>query len=487
MNNKHIVIVGGGSAGWITASLLIHYLGTNHDITLIESPDVPTIGVGEGSTPHLVKLFSTLGIEESDWMPDCFATYKNGIEFQGWSASGRANHYFHPFPSAIDQTTLPAFLAMSEANRKGQGPWVNPSEYFLTACLANLGKTPKNHENAVKTSLNYGYHFDASQLARILKKYSLKQGVKYIIANVDTVTRNQNGDICELHLQQDHVRSADWYFDCTGFTGHLVKQSLDVPFVSYKKYLLNDTAVACQSTQQAHFKTQTLAKAQDYGWSWHIPLTNRIGNGYVYASDYVDETTVKNTLLTQIGINSDTALTRRIKFETGRLTNNWVNNCIAVGLSQGFIEPLEATALHLVQESVEQFISAYCAGNQSAQHRDQYNQLIAQRFDGIKDYILAHYLCANRSDTAYWRYYQTLTDIPDHLANILDKWNSGEDIANYIMQNGLHVYYSPVSWYCLLMGYDMGTTTSAFPPTHPVNKQHLVVQDKINVWVERFK
>lgn len=486
MTKKEIVIVGGGTAGWIAANLLNASLKQDHNITLIESPNIPTIGVGEGSTPHLVQLFRTLGIAENEWMPRCFATYKNGIAFERWSSSHRADSYFHPFSSGIDQNTAPAFLAMSEENRKGAGPWINPSEYFLTGALARLGKSPKTKPNAVHTPLNYGYHFDAAELATILKNNAKKQGVKHITDNVIRVTRNDDGDIASVVLSALAKINADFFIDCTGFHGLLIKQALAVPYVSYKKHLLNDSAIACGSTQSSTFATQTTSIAQDFGWTWHIPLQNRVGNGYVYSSEYADAKAIEQNLLQELGSAATGFTPRKIGFQPGRLEANWVQNCLSVGLSQGFIEPLEATALHLVQESVEKFISAYQAGNQTSQHREQYNQLISQRFDGIRDYILAHYLCSNRSDTEYWRYYQTLNDIPAPLANILDIWRQGGDIIKYIISNGLQAYYSPISWYCLLMGYDYYTTSGDYDNSHLAYQQRNAISQKITQWAQRF-
>ncbi len=478
---NHIVIAGGGSAGWIAASLISHHFRQAHTrVTLIESPHIATIGVGEGSTPHLKQLFTTLGIEEAEWMAACSATYKNGIQFDQWYSENTPG-YFHPFPSAIDHATAREFLIACERRRQGEACHTVSDDYFLASWLTRHHKAPKLRTGESPVAINYAYHFDAGKLADFLKNISAKLGVRHIQSTIEEVTRNPQGDLASLHLANGDTVVADHFVDCTGFNSRLLQGVLGVPFISYADCLFNDQAVAVATGASAPPLPATRSIAMANGWRWSIPLTTRVGNGYVYSSAFERPDDASDRLIAQLGREQiNEASIRHIAMKVGRVSQCWSQNCLAVGLSQGFIEPLEATALHLVQETVEQFLSAWSAGNYSAQHQHQFNQLIASRFDGIRDYIVAHYILSARHG-AYWEAVRHEARRSPTLQALLQCWQEGGNLIQFIEQANIGQYYSPVSWYCLLSGYQQYPSRQT-----PMASALPAIQAKLTRWGEAF-
>ncbi len=439
----------------MTAALLNHHLPANlFNIMLIESPDVSIIGVGEGSTPQLRNFFNLLGIDESDWMPACHATFKNGIRFSNWTSGKSKNSYFHPFPSITDRQTAAEFLINCHKRQNGSIAHTDPDSYFLAAQLASNGQGPKTSSNEHKIAINYAYHFDSGLVGKFIQAHCSKKGVQHIKAHVTEVKQHPNGSISSLTLSDAREIQADWFFDCTGFQGLLIQKTLNTPFIPFKQNLFNDRAIAIPSLRCDTFEAQTTSTALDYGWAWRIPLTHRTGNGYVYSSDYCSPDDAERELRQHLGLLDSTVEARHLKMNVGRCENTWVNNCIAVGLSQGFIEPLEATALHIVHETVEKFISAFAAGGYSTQHQNQYNEVINARIEGIRDYIVCHFQVSNRKDTQYWRDNSENCVRSDSLKHILDVWVKGGDLTAEINRQQIAHYYPSVSWHCLLAGYD---------------------------------
>jgi tryptophan 6-halogenase len=449
---RRIVIIGGGTAGWMAANLLQHYLAPKgFNCTLIESPDIPTIGVGEGSTPQLKSFFSSLGLSESQWMPACHASYKNGIQFSNWSIKPKNHHYFHPFPSVVDKHTARVFLQQCIAKQQGFNTDTHPDRYFLAAQLAKLGMSPKVKQSP-PVGLNYAYHFDSALLGQYLQKIAIKQGVDYLRGKVVAMDKHLNNDIKQVVLADGQQISGDFFVDCSGFQALLIQQ-LGSKFVSYDNQLFNDKAIAL-STECIHpLPSQTHATALSNGWAWQIPLTTRTGNGYVYASGYCNADKAETELRRHLGMLDHANSAKHLSMKVGRLEHHWKQNCLAIGLSQGFIEPLEATALHLVQHTIDSFVSAFCAGNFTTQHQAQFNQRINNRFDGIKDYIVAHYKINSRDDSDYWRDNRTNDNISASLKSILHCWDTGGNLIDEINHQQIAGYYPIISWFCLLAGY----------------------------------
>ncbi|GAB3031145.1 tryptophan halogenase family protein [Bowmanella dokdonensis] len=463
-SNKRIVIVGGGTAGWITANLMAtHWGDKGFDITLVESPDIGIIGVGEGSTPPLKGFMDTVGITESQWMPECNATYKVGITFRDWSVKPGFTQYVHPFLCQPDQFTAPAFFHNSFLRRKGVELEGHPDHFFLTTELIRQKLAPLTPAN-FPFEINYGYHFDSGLLGQYLARHAAGKGVKHRLATISDVVLDGQGNIDFLLTEKGEKIKGDLYVDSTGFKGQLIQQALKVPFISFAESLFNDSAVVFPTTPDEEIAPHTVSTALKYGWAWRIPLTNRTGNGYVYSSGFVDADTAETEFRQHLGLLDSDVEARRLKFKVGRVAQHWVKNCLAVGLSQGFIEPLEATALDMVQETVVRFIEAYNQGAGSDQHRDDFNHRISTRFDAIRDYIVCHYRISSRTDTEYWRACGSNEKISLSLRSILMSWMAGNNITDELEKQKLDAYFPNVSWNCLLAGKGIYPDPSQLKP-----------------------
>ncbi len=459
--NKKIVILGGGTAGWIAANALVHAWGEKGvDVALVESPDIGTVGVGEGSTPRLKIFFDTIGVEESEWMPKCNATYKNGISFVGWSTRPGYEHYFHPFASQVDQHTKTAFYFNTHARRHGVNVHAHPDRFFLSARLSANRQGPHPDEN-FPFVMDYGYHFDAGLVGEFLKEKALSRGATYIPARVVDVNVERNGDIDSLVTDQDEKIEADFFIDCSGFAGTLIQKFLKVPFVSYGENLFNDSAVVLPTEQEKNIGSQTVSTALSFGWAWQIPLTHRIGNGYVYSSSFCDADDAEKELRQYLGLLDSDVEARHLKMKVGRVERHWERNCLALGLSQGFIEPLEATALNIVCNTIYDFITTVDKQGIAGAGRDGFNVRVNEGFEMVRDYIVAHYILNTREDTDYWRQNGANTQVPDRLQQILQIWKSGQGLAQEMERQQIQSSYTAMSWACLFSGYGFFPDTRA--------------------------
>lgn len=456
MTPKHFIIAGGGTAGWMAALLLAHtWRDHPFTFTLLESDQIPTVGVGEGSTPGLKKFFDYLGIAEHEWMPACHATYKTGIEFRHWSGRKGYPRYFHAFDSQLDLHTEPAFFYNCDMKRQGVAIDAAPEHYFINAHLARTERLPTSTPY-FPFVVGYGYHFDASRLAAFMRAHGARLGIAHRVVTIDEVERNAVGDIVSLGCSGERL-TGDFFIDCTGFASVLIEKSLAEPFVSYADCLLNDRALTLSGDVQ-QFRPQTTATALSAGWLWQIPLTHRLGQGYVYSSAHISDDQAEAELRTQVGLLKADVCVKKLHMRVGRRRNHWVNNCLAVGLSQGFVEPLEATALNLVQTTLQQFIDAYELGGFSRMNCEKFNRRINDHFDGVRDYIVAHYVCSDRDDTAYWR---DARHVPcsDPLKQLLSAWRGVDKVAGVdkvdrvIEEFQLDRFYTKMSWYSLFSGY----------------------------------
>lgn len=451
--NKKIVIVGGGTAGWMAANLMAARWGRKgFEIYLIESPEIGIIGVGEGSTPQLKGFMDSLDIREADWMPACNATYKLGITFKDWSTRPGFTSYFHPFPAQPDDYTAPAFFHNSYVRRQGVDIEGHPDHFFLTTYLAKQKLAPIPAKN-FPFEINYGYHFDATLLGKYLGKVARSRGVRHISATVNKVKLNELGEIDRLLLDTGEEVAGDIFVDCSGFRGLLIQQALKGEFISFRKNLFNDSAVVMPTEAGEELESQTVSTALKYGWAWSIPLTNRYGNGYVYSSAFCDADQAETELREKLGLLDSDVEARHLKMKVGRLQQHWLKNCVAVGLSQGFIEPLEATALHLVQETVEGFIDAYEKGDFGDCHRQAFNENINNRFEAVRNYIVAHYRVNSRSDTEYWIQNGQNENLSDSLRRVIQTWVGGKNLSDELDRQKIDCYYPSISWHCLLGGY----------------------------------
>ena len=461
---KSFVILGGGTAGWIAANMLAtHWDRQDYDITLVESPDIGIIGVGEGSTPPLRVFMGIIGVDETDWMSRCDATYKTGITFRSWSTKPGYDEYFHPFQCQPDDFTVPAFFHNSFLRRQGVDLDGHPSQFFLAWHLAMKRLAPVAPPN-FPFKMNYGYHFNSGLLGQFLQEWAAKKGVKYRQATVTEAVLDDEGYIDYLKTDSEETIKADFYVDSTGFRSQLLQQTLGVPFKSCEDVLFNDSAVVFATEPDENPEPQTISTALKYGWAWKIPLTSRFGNGYVYSSKYVDDDDAETEFRTHLGLADSDVEARRLKFKVGRVKEHWVKNCLAVGLSQGFIEPLEATALDMVQETVFRFVEAANNGDMTDRYRDEFNTYVSRRFDAVRDYIVCHYRINTRSDTDYWRDAGTNEKISQSLRDILMAWLGGKNITDELERQSLDAYFPSMSWNCLLAGKGIYPTDKQVRP-----------------------
>lgn len=442
-----ILIVGGGTAGWMAAIGFAH-AWPDATITLLESDAIGIIGVGEGSTPKMRQFFRNLGISDADWMPHCNGTYKCGIRFPGWSTRPNFETYYHPFFSASDDPYIHAFYRNVVLRRENLDAHAHPDTFFISNYLSQHSRAPLP-ENTDYVA-EYAYHFDARLIGDFLKQRSMARGVHHVVDTVTSVKQSETGEILGVETAKHGFVEADFFVDCSGFASILIGKALGVPFNSYQHFLFNDRAVA-MPTPHADPKTmrsETLSTALKFGWVWKIPLTNRVGNGYVYSSAYVSPEDAERELRDHLRLPADDQTeVRHLRMRVGRVERHWEKNCLAVGLSQGFLEPLEATALMVVQETIEKFIETHALG---PAHRDDFNARINHRFDSIRDYIQMHYLLNTRTDTPYWVASRDNTNFSDSVRHILDVWDNGGDIVAEYRKGDLA--YSPTSWWCILAG-----------------------------------
>ncbi|MEM7467343.1 MAG: tryptophan halogenase family protein [Pseudomonadota bacterium] len=474
---KTVLIIGGGTAGWMSAvSLATAWADFDVDITLMESATIGIIGVGEGSTPKMRRYFDNLGISESEWMPQCNATYKCGIRFPNWATKKGYRSYYHPFFSLSDEQSVRAFFHNTTLRNRNINVHAHPDAFFISQFLAKNHRAPLP-DKASGYEADYAYHFDANLIGQFLKDKAIQLGVNHVIDTVNEVRQDEHGNISHV-VTGDHADiHAEFFIDCTGFASLLIGKTLEVPYLSYANLLFNDAAVAIPSAlpEDNSLPSETQSAALSSGWAWKIPLTNRFGNGYVYSSAHLDKEAAERELRAHVGLEDKDVEARHLRMRVGRVETAWQKNVLAVGLSQGFIEPLEATALMIVQETIENFIQGYAQGAFTDKYQSEFNQKINAIFDGIKDYVYLHYKLNTRDDSDYWIENRDNENTSDSLRQILDVWDRGGDLLAELKRQGGQLTYSPTSWYCILAG--MGR----FPRQPKKPKRNVEFNDPVQV------
>jgi 2-polyprenyl-6-methoxyphenol hydroxylase-like FAD-dependent oxidoreductase len=449
---RRIVIVGGGSAGWMTALIFARsFIQRGVEITVLESPTVPIIGVGEGSTPWLRGFFDSLGIEEAEWMPACHATYKCGITFDRWSTKPGFESYFHPFASMLDNLTMTQFVHNVEARINGANVCAHPDRFFIAARLAAGHRAPKANDN-FPFDIWHGYHFDATLLGQFLHKKALERGVRYQSCHVTHANLTEEGAIESVHTQEGETIAADLFVDCTGFAGLLIDKALHTPFVSFSSNLFNDAAVAMPSPLEGEIPSETVSTALRHGWAWKIPLTSRYGNGYVYSTQFCSSDAAETELRQHLGLLEADVPVRHLKMKIGRVTRHWNRNCLAIGLAQGFIEPLEATALLFIQQTAATFVEFLERGDLGEEAHERFNERVNEHFEGTRDYIVTHYKTNTRTDTEYWRANAANRNLSDNLKKLYSAWMTGKSISAGVAQQVIGKGYPVFSWYSIMAG-----------------------------------
>lgn len=473
---RRVVIVGGGSAGWMTALTFARSLiERGVEITVVESPTVPIIGVGEGSTPWLRGFFDGLGIEETEWMPACHATYKCGITFDGWSTKPGFERYFHPFASMLDNLTMTQFVHNVEARVNGANVYAHPDRFFIAARLAAGQRAPKAADN-FPFDIWHGYHFDSVLLGQFLHRKALERGVRYRSCHVTHATLDAAGAIASVGTKEGEAIEADLFVDCTGFAGLLIDKALQTPFVSFACNLFNDAAVAIASPIGASIPSETVSTALEHGWAWKIPLTSRYGNGYVYSTQFCSPDDAETELRRHLGFLESDAPARHLKMKIGRVTQHWNKNCLAVGLSQGFIEPLEATALLFIQQTAATFVEFLEQGDLGEEAHNRFNQRVNDHFEGTRDYIVTHYKTNTRRDTEYWRANAANLNLSDDLKKLYSAWMAGKSIAAGVRQQVIGKGYPVFSWYSIMAGMGIFPDPDSLRPPAPQEARYSMTE-----------
>lgn len=426
-NKRRLLIVGGGTAGWLAAAYLARALRLSErphlELTVLESPEIGTVGVGEGTFPTIRSTLQFLGIDEAHFIRETAATLKQGIRFVDWvhtPQAGRHQQFFHPFEApfyAEDVNLVPYWLLQDEATRP---PFAQA--LTLQQRVAEAQRAPKRAGEAPYAApLNYAYHFDAHKLARLLAERARQLGVRHAQGTVTHATLDEDGGIAYLDTTQGRF-DADLYIDCTGFRADLIGRALASPFKSCRHQLFVDRALACKLPFDGpDMESCTVATAHEAGWLWEIGLNGARGVGCVYASTHMSDERAADVLRAYCGAGNEDLALRSIPFEPGYRERQWVKNCVAVGLSAGFLEPLEATGLVLIEAAVGMIAEMLPHSGPMEAPARRFNELMALRFDNIINFLKLHY-CLSQRDEPFWRDNARPDTIPERLAELLAQW-----------------------------------------------------------------
>lgn len=438
MNPKktRIVIAGGGTAGWTSAAFLAKNLSSSADITLIESSEVPTVGVGESTIPLVVTFNDLLGLDETEFMQAVDGTFKIGIEFENWRGDGSS--YIHSF------------------GRPGREFWpCNFFHYWLASkpdCVSDYEKYCRETMAARQgkfailpnRGLVYAYHFDAAKYAQFLQTYSVKRGVTHLDDFIEAVNLHEDGSIAALVLKSGRVVEGDLFIDCTGFRALLIEGALQTGYEDWSHWLLCDSAIAVQTRSTESPKPYTRAIAHDVGWRWRIPLQTRMGNGRVYSSEYLSHEAAQSELLSHI--EEPIREPRINRFITGMRKKQWHKNCVSMGLSGGFLEPLESTSIYFLQRNLIRLVQLFEGQDISSTARDEFNQQSRKEMEAVRDFIILHYKVAGREDTPFWRHCRNMS-VPDELQHRIDMFKA----SGRVFKKEYEVF-NDFSWAQIMMG-----------------------------------
>ncbi|MDJ0758221.1 MAG: tryptophan 7-halogenase [Woeseiaceae bacterium] len=446
---NRVRIIGGGTAGWMAAAALSKAMGNVLDIELIESDEIGTVGVGEATIPPIRNLHLLLELEEADFMKAVNGTYKLGIEFRNWGHLGE--RYFHPFAGfGTDMWAAQFHHYWVKAKQKGEKAQLD--EFSYEASLGRAGKFGQTGDHKAA----YAYHFDAGLYAKLLRGISEGEGVTRTEGKVVDVTREpESGFIQSVTLESGKVIEGDFFIDCSGFRGLLIEQALETGWEDWGQWLKSDRAIAVQTETTSPPTPYTRATARTCGWQWRIPLQSRVGNGLVYSSEYLSDDEARQTLLNNLDGKPLTD-PRPIRFKTGRRLKQWNGNCLALGLSSGFLEPLESTSIHLIQNSIIRFIKLFPSAGINPVEIEQFNRDVKQEIEYIRDFIILHYHVTERTDTPYWKACRDM-DVPESLKH---KIRLFRETGKIFREN--NELFSEPSWIAVMVG--QGLLPEAYHP-----------------------
>nr|A4D0H5.1 RecName: Full=Tryptophan 5-halogenase PyrH [Streptomyces rugosporus]2WET_A Chain A, TRYPTOPHAN 5-HALOGENASE [Streptomyces rugosporus]2WET_B Chain B, TRYPTOPHAN 5-HALOGENASE [Streptomyces rugosporus]2WET_C Chain C, TRYPTOPHAN 5-HALOGENASE [Streptomyces rugosporus]2WET_D Chain D, TRYPTOPHAN 5-HALOGENASE [Streptomyces rugosporus]2WEU_A Chain A, TRYPTOPHAN 5-HALOGENASE [Streptomyces rugosporus]2WEU_B Chain B, TRYPTOPHAN 5-HALOGENASE [Streptomyces rugosporus]2WEU_C Chain C, TRYPTOPHAN 5-HALOGE len=460
---RSVVIVGGGTAGWMTASYLKAAFDDRIDVTLVESGNVRRIGVGEATFSTVRHFFDYLGLDEREWLPRCAGGYKLGIRFENWSEPGE--YFYHPFERlrVVDGFNMAEWwLAVGDRRTSfseacylthrlceaKRAPRMLDGSLFASQVDESLGRSTLAEQRA---QFPYAYHFDADEVARYLSEYAIARGVRHVVDDVQHVGQDERGWISGVHTKQHGEISGDLFVDCTGFRGLLINQTLGGRFQSFSDVLPNNRAVALRVPREndEDMRPYTTATAMSAGWMWTIPLFKRDGNGYVYSDEFISPEEAERELRSTVAPGRDDLEANHIQMRIGRNERTWINNCVAVGLSAAFVEPLESTGIFFIQHAIEQLVKHFPGERWDPVLISAYNERMAHMVDGVKEFLVLHYKGAQREDTPYWKAAKTRA-MPDGLARKLELSASHllDEQTIYPYYHGFETY----SWITMNLG-----------------------------------
>lgn len=420
---KNVVIVGGGTSGWMAAAALSELLPVGYNYRLVESDQISTIGVGEATIPSIRNFNMHLGIDENEFIRATQGTFKLGIEFINWGKQG--DNYFHGFGSVgRDQPTANFFHYWLKLHQQGTVGGLDP--YSINTVASQLGKFSIGRPdlpNSPLSDLSYAYHFDAGLYAKFLRTYSEKRGVKRTEGRiVDTLLRDADGFVDAIVMENGEKIHGDFFIDCSGMVGLLIEKALQTGYEDWSHWLPCDHAIAVPCESSKDMRALTRSTAHTAGWQWRIPLQHRTGNGHVFSSKYMSADEAQAILMNNLD-GKPLAEPRQIKFTTGRRKKAWNKNCVAIGLSGGFMEPLESTSIHLVKTGLMRLLSFFPDRGFDQVDIDTYNRLCEKEYDQIRDFLILHYKVNARDDSAFWRYCQQM-EVPESLQGKMDLFAS---------------------------------------------------------------
>ena len=445
---RKVCIVGGGTAGWMTAAVLSQWL-SQVDVTLVESEEIGTVGVGEATIPHIRNYLALAGIDPLKMISETKATFKLGIQFVGWGAEGES--YIHGFGKiGRDLLWLHPHQLWLAARERAPGSVKHFDNYSIAgaAALRNRFSFPdKRNPNSPLADIEYAYHFDASLFARFLRSESEARGVTRIEGRIVEVVQDpESGFVSAVKLTDGRVLEADLFVDCSGMRALLIGDALGVGYEHWNKWLLCDRAVAVPCETVSPVTPYVRCTTRSAGWQWRIPLQHRIGNGYVYSSNLVSDDEAAKTLMSTLD-GVALADPRPVRFAPGLRSKAWEKNVVSIGLSSGFLEPLESTSIHLIQTGIQKLLALFPATVFSQADINEFNRQARFEFEDVRDFIIAHYNVTRRSGEDFWDYVRTM-DVPDSLKERYELFAS----SGRFFKRGAAELFAEESWVQVLLG-----------------------------------
>lgn len=447
---ERVVIVGGGTAGWMAAAALARFFNDGQRrIELVESDAIGTVGVGEATIPPIANFNAMLGIREDEFLRATRGTYKLGIEFVNWGRQG--DRYFHPFGSygqSFHGIAFHQLFLREQARGAGSG---TIGDYSMSTAAAIAGKfaRPAPGAKSVVNQIAYAYHFDAGHYAAFLRKMAEQRGVRRIEGRIESVERHgESGDVQAVVLENDTRVEGDLFIDCSGFRGLLIEDTLEAGYEDWSHWLPMDRAIAVPSRNVGTPAPFTRSTAHGAGWQWRIPLQHRTGNGHVFSSGYMQEDEAREILMANLD-GEPLAEPRTLRFCTGMRKKAWSHNVVSLGLSSGFIEPLESTSIHLIQNGIARLFALFPDNPVSPIERDEYNRGMRELYEDVRDFIILHYKATQRGDTEFWRYVRDM-DVPASLARKIDLWR----LHGRVFRENAELFVAD-SWIAVMLGQNI--------------------------------